>query len=108
MLKLHIRMLRPLARSWFVRTLIPAVGDFAILLASLVASIAMRSNPLSRAGLVYSFIPLFAVFLGVFSAAGLYDLRRVRDFVSLIGGLLVSAAVCVVVGTMYFYVFTNY
>jgi lipopolysaccharide/colanic/teichoic acid biosynthesis glycosyltransferase len=43
-----------------------------------------------------------------FYAVGLYELRLVRDFVELVGSLLVSAAACWVLGTMYFYLTTPY
>src|SRR4051812_1305316 len=101
-------MLRPLSRLWLVRFLIPALGDLAILFGALAFSIVARGHYAVRDGLVASFSPLFLVFIGVYYEAGLYELRRVRDFVSLIGGLLVSASICLVGGTIYFYLFSPY
>ncbi len=96
-------MLRPLSRLWFVRTLIPALGDLAILFAALLTSIVLRQPDLLHEGFIPPFVPLFAIFLATFHATGLYELRRVRDFVSLIRGLMVSGTACWVVGMCYFY-----
>lgn len=101
-------MLRPFARLWIIRALIPAVVDLAILFLALTASIAVRNPALFERGLVWAFVPLFGLFLCVFSAVGFYELRRVRDFVTLISGLLISAGVCLVLGTGYFYLFSPY
>lgn len=94
--------------SRVLRAVVPVLGDLAILLGALVVTIALRSNPLERAGLVQSFLPLFAIFIGLFHAVGLYELRRIRDFVSLVGGLLLSLVLCGAAGAIYFYVLTNY
>lgn len=96
------------AKNWFTRALVPGVIDLAILFASLSGSIAYRDPFLFERGLVRAFVPLFGLFLGVFTAVGLYEMRRVRDFVALVSGLLVSAGVCLVIGTGYFYVFSPY
>jgi len=101
-------MSRPFVRLWIVRALLPAVVDLGILTASLAAAIALRNPALFERGLVGAFIPLFVLFLIVFSSVGLYELRRVRDFVALVGGLLISAGVCLVLGTVYFYLFSPY
>lgn len=101
-------MLRPFARLWIIRALVPALVDLAILFLALMASIAIRNPALFERGLVGAFAPLCALFLLVFSSVGLYELRRVRDFVALINCLLISAGVCLVVGTVYFYLFSPY
>ena len=101
-------MLRPFTRLRFFRILIPALGDLALLFASLTATIFLRDLGKFREGLVIAFIPVFALFLVIFYVVGLYDLRRVRDFVALIGGLLVSAGTCLAAGTAYFYAFSPY
>lgn len=106
--KINDVMRRPLSRLWLVRTLIPALGDFALLALALKASIVLRGESPSRPGLIEAFLPLFGAFLTVFYASGLYDLRRVRDFVTLIGSLMVSGAACAVAGTGYFYLFSPY
>ena len=99
---------RSLSRLWLVRTLIPALGDLAILFVVLRTSIVYRNPAQLQTGLLISFLPLFALFLVAFYAIGLYELRRVRDFVSLISALMISAGVCVVLGTTYFYVLSQY
>lgn len=101
-------MLRPFARLWIIRVLIPALVDLALLFLALAASIAFRNPALFQRGLVLSFAPLFGLYLCVFASVGLYELRRVRDFVALIGGLLVSAGVCLVIGVTYFYLLSPY
>ena len=103
MFKFHSRSPR-----WLVRTLIPVLGDLGILFCVLTVSIVLRDVGQMHTGLIPAFMPLFALFLGIFYAAGLYELRQVRDFVSLIGGLLVSAGICGALGTFYFYIFAPY
>lgn len=101
-------MRRPLSRLLFLRTLLPAAGDFALLLLALKAGLFVRGDHAAHPGLVGAFLPLFGFFMGVFYAAGLYDLRRVRDFVTLIGNLMASGAACAVAGTVFFYLFSPY
>lgn len=101
-------MLRPLSRLWFVRILIPTFGDLAILFAALTVSIASRQPELLHSSFILPFVPLFGLFLVTFYAVGLYELRRVRDFVSLIGSLLISGAVCWIVGMVYFFLILPY
>lgn len=107
MIKSH-HMLRPLSRLRIVRTLIPVLGDIVILYAALAASLYLRQPSLLRTRFMLYFSPLFALFLMTFYAAGLYELRRVRDFVSLISGLMISGVVCWVLGTFYFYFLLPY
>lgn len=99
---------RPLSRLRLARTLIPALGDLAILCAALAVSFALREPRLLQADVFASFLPLFALWIGTFYVAGLYELRRVRDFVALIGGLLLSGVACWVLGTTYFYLLSPY
>lgn len=99
---------RALSRLWLFRTLIPAVGDYMILVAVLWASITLRYSIQMQPGLIPAFLPLFGIFLIAFYTIGLYELRRVRDFVSLISALLVSGGVCAVLGTFYFYLLFPY
>ncbi len=101
-------MLRPLSRLWFVRCFVPALGDLAILLAALAASFALREPQLLRAEVFAAFLPLFCIWFATFYASGLYELRLVRDFVALISGLLGSAVICWLLGTMYFYLLGPY
>lgn len=88
--------------------LLPVGGDLAILSAALAASIALREPDLLRLDVFRSFLPVFALWIGTFYAAGLYDLRLVRDFVALIGGLLISSAACWALGATYFYLTAPY
>ncbi len=101
-------MVRPLSRLWFVRTLVPALGDVVLLTAALAGSFALRQPELLKADVFMGFAPLFCFFLATFYISGLYELRLVRDFVSLISGLLASGVVCWVLGTMYFYLLGPY
>lgn len=101
-------MLRPLSRLWFVRYIIPVLGDFALLIAGLSASFALREPQLLRVEVFVAFLPLFCLWFATFYASGLYELRLVRDFVALVSGLLGSTLVCWLLGTMYFYLFGPY
>ncbi|MBI3565190.1 MAG: sugar transferase [Elusimicrobia bacterium] len=101
-------MIRPLSRLWFARFVIPALGDLAILCAALALSFGLREPQLLRADVFRSFMPLFALWIATFYAAGLYELRLVRDFVLLVGGLLFSGVTCWVLGTTYFYFTSPY
>ncbi|MDD5304436.1 MAG: sugar transferase [Elusimicrobia bacterium] len=101
-------MVRPLSKLWFVRTLVPVFGDLAILFGSLGLSFYLREPLLLRAHVFLGFAPLFALWCGTFYVSGLYNLRQVRDFVALIGGLLASGILCWVLGTTYFYLFSPY
>lgn len=101
-------MVRAFPRLWLVRVLIPAFGDLLLLTAALAASFAVREPQLLRADVFLGFLPLFGCFLAAFYVSGLYELRIIRDFVSLVGGLLASAVVCWVLGTMYFYLLGAY
>jgi lipopolysaccharide/colanic/teichoic acid biosynthesis glycosyltransferase len=57
--------------------------------------------------LLVPFTPVLVCLLIAAYAAGLYELRVIRDFVSLIGGLLGSAVACVLFGIAYFYFFAS-
>jgi lipopolysaccharide/colanic/teichoic acid biosynthesis glycosyltransferase len=96
-------MVRPLTRLWLVRYLLPALGDLALLTAALAVSFAAREPQLLTGPVFAGFLPLFALFVATFYASGLYELRLVRDFVALVGGLLASGVLCWVLGTTYFY-----
>lgn len=96
-------MVRPLSRLWLVRYLLPALGDLALLSAALAMSFALREPLLLTPAVFAGFLPLFALFVATFYASGLYELRLVRDFVALVGGLLGSGVLCWVLGTTYFY-----
>jgi lipopolysaccharide/colanic/teichoic acid biosynthesis glycosyltransferase len=101
-------MVRPLSKLWFVRTIIPVLGDLAILFGSLCLSFYLRQPQLLQADVLLGFAPLFALWCGTFYVSGLYNLRQVRDFVALIGGLLASGIICWLLGTTYFYLFYPY
>lgn len=101
-------MLRPLSRLWFVRCFIPALGDFCLLMVALAASFALRQPDLLTPNVFSAFLPLFGLWFAVFYASGLYEFRLVRDFVALVSGLLGSALVCWLLGTMYFYLLGPY
>jgi len=96
------------SRLWLFRFLIPAAGDVFILLTAMTASFAIREPSLLSPSVYLSFAPLLLLWLATFYAAGLYELRLIRDFVALVGGLLASGVVSWVLGSTYFYLLSPY
>ena len=90
--------------SW--RKLPIAFADLGIFVLSLTAAVAVRQAQLVAPELLLSFLPIFWLSIGVLYTVGLYDLRLVRDFPSLVRSLLVSAGLCVFAGMAYFYLFS--
>ena len=90
------------------RKIILALGDTAILFGSLGVSLAMRDPQLLHLRVFQSFVPLFFLWLTVFYAAGMYEFRLIRDFVSLIRSLLGSFFICAVLASSYFYALSPY
>lgn len=96
-------MITPIARLLLTRKLFPVIGDILFMSGALALSLSVRQPEILHASTFLLFAPLFALWLITIYTAGLYEIRLVRDFVELVGGLLASAIVCWALGTMYFY-----
>ena len=95
--------MRPVDRLWLGRKLIWVAGDAVVFLLVLALTSYFRDPTWLNPGLVVPFVPVLFFCVITAYAAGLYDLRVMRDFVALIGGLLGSIVACWVFGTTYFY-----
>ena len=95
--------MRPVDRLWFGRKLILVAGDVCVFVLVLAGISYLRDPTWMSPGLVWPFIPLMGFCIVSAYAAGLYELRVIRDFVALNGGLLGSGVACWVFGTTYFY-----
>jgi lipopolysaccharide/colanic/teichoic acid biosynthesis glycosyltransferase len=96
-------MMRPVDRLWFGRKLILMAGDAVVFVLVLTMISYLRDwNSLSPR-LVVPYLPVLGFCIVTAYAAGLYELRVIRDFVALIGGLLGSSVACWVFGTTYFF-----
>jgi lipopolysaccharide/colanic/teichoic acid biosynthesis glycosyltransferase len=87
--------------SW--RWMTPPLVDFALFCLSLGTTLALREPQAMTLKMGLAFFPLFVAWIAVMYALGLYDLRLVRDSVSLIKNLFVSSGVCLTLGMIYFY-----
>ena len=100
--------MRPVDRLWFGRKLILVAGDVCVF----IGTLAIISNLRDAQGLTslhfLPYLPVLAFMILATYAAGLYELRVFRNFVSLSGGVLASAVACLVFGTTYFYVLAQY
>src|SRR3954469_15767045 len=101
-------MMGPVDRLWIGRKLILAAGDAIVFYAVVALVLSLRGPD----GLERSLLPLHLPVLGftivAAYACGLYELRLVRDFVSLVGGLLGSGVATWLLGTTYFYLAGTY
>jgi lipopolysaccharide/colanic/teichoic acid biosynthesis glycosyltransferase len=95
--------MRPVDRLWIGRKIILAAGDAAFFCASVALVLALRDTGSITPTLILPFFPVLCFGAITAYAAGLYELRLVRDFVSLVGGLLASCIACCVFGITYFY-----
>ena len=95
--------MRPVDRLWLGRKLIWVAGDAVGFFLVLALTSHFRDPTRLSPGLVVPFLPVLFFCVVTAYAAGLYDLRVMRDFVALIGGLLGSSVACWVFGTTYFY-----
>ncbi len=91
--------------SW--RWMTPPLVDFLLFYASLVTSLALREPQALTFDMLLAFFPLFTAWITVMYALGLYDLRLVRDSVSLVKNLSVSSGICLAFGTTYFYLLAS-
>jgi exopolysaccharide biosynthesis polyprenyl glycosylphosphotransferase len=93
--------------AWW-RLMLPAVGDIAIFAGSLAAALLLRDSRLLHLDTFLHFSPLFVAWVLAFYSLGLYDMRQVRDFVTLIGNLVGGLLLCGALGVTYFYVLLPY
>lgn len=100
--------MRRVHRLWIGRKLNLVAGDALIFLG--VVALLLMARPPYRLDLALGmpFMPLFAFTVATVYAAGLYELRVIRDFVALTGGLLVSSIACAVFAMTYFYLLSPY
>jgi lipopolysaccharide/colanic/teichoic acid biosynthesis glycosyltransferase len=90
------------------RWLLPPVVDFTIFYLALFASLFVREPATINLVTAATFFPLFAAWIAAMYTVGLYELRLVREDVSLIRNLLISSAACSILGTTYFYAIGDY
>ncbi|MCM2304302.1 MAG: sugar transferase [Elusimicrobia bacterium] len=90
------------------RWMTPPIVDFLLLYVSLGAALALREPAFLTSETAVGFFPLFASWIAIMYALGLYDLGLVRNTFSLIKNLLVSAVACLAVGTTYFYLLDSH
>jgi len=95
-------------RLWNNRRLMLVAGDALTFLAALGVIFRLREPDGMDSALILAFLPLLCFSILAAYAAGLYDLRLIRNFVALIGGLLGSSVACWVFGTTYFYLLASY
>jgi lipopolysaccharide/colanic/teichoic acid biosynthesis glycosyltransferase len=96
-------MMRPVDRLWIGRKIILAAGDAVLFCVSVGVVFMLRDPTWVSAALLAPFFPVLCFCLITAYAAGLYELRIIRDFVALVSGLLGSCITCCVFGATYFY-----
>ncbi len=101
-------MMRPVDRLWFARKLILVAGDIVVFFAVLTLLIDLRDPALLRFDVFVRLLPVLVFCLTAAYAAGLYELRLIRDFVALVGGVLASSVSSWVLGASYFYLLSPY
>ena len=100
--------MRPVDRLWNGRRLVLLAGDVAVFCIALALTFTLRDPFWFGPSLIGPFIPVLLCLVITAYTAGLYELRVIRDFVSLIGGLLGSTVACTLFAMTYFYLFSSY
>ena len=90
------------------RWLMPPIVDFFIFYLALATTLDLREPQALNLTTILTFMPLFMIWIGAMYTVGLYELRLVREDVALIQNLLISAGVCTLLGTTYFYALGTY
>jgi lipopolysaccharide/colanic/teichoic acid biosynthesis glycosyltransferase len=85
------------------RRLLPPLVDFLIFYLALATAFVLREPAALSFSTLLMFLPLFVMWLAAMYTVGLYELRLVREDVSLVRNLLFSALACMLLGTSYFY-----
>jgi lipopolysaccharide/colanic/teichoic acid biosynthesis glycosyltransferase len=95
--------MKPFSRIRTVRKMILVAGDLFICYSSLVMALAWRQPDMLRTEVFAAFTPLFVAWIAGLYIIGLYDFRLVRNFVLLVGGILVAGVTTLVMSAAYFY-----
>lgn len=90
------------------RWLLPPVVDFLIFYLALATTLALREPNLISPMTALIFMPLFLAWIGTMYTVGLYELRLVRDTVTLVRNMLISAGASMLLGMTYFYAIGTY
>ena len=85
------------------RWLLPPIMDFFIFYLALAATLAVREPEAINPQTALMFTPLFVMWIGALYTVGLYELRLVRNDVTLVRNLLITAGACMLLGSTYFY-----
>jgi lipopolysaccharide/colanic/teichoic acid biosynthesis glycosyltransferase len=101
-------MFRSIDRLWIGRKLALLAGDVLVFLAVAAMVLTLRDAGPVTFSLLAPFLPVLVFGVIAAYAAGLYELRLIRDFVSLVGGLLASGGTSAVFGSTYFYLLSSY
>src|SRR4029079_12039623 len=101
-------MTRPIRTRLNGRRLVLVTGDVAVFCVAFGLALRLRGPSSFTASSLVPFIPTLGCLLLTTYAAGLYELRVIRNFVSLVGGLIASTAVCSLFAISYFYLFADY
>jgi lipopolysaccharide/colanic/teichoic acid biosynthesis glycosyltransferase len=100
--------MRTISRLWLSRRLVLVAGDALFFLAAVALVFALRGSEGGGAGPALPFVPVFLFCVLSAHAAGWYELRRVRDFVDLVGGLIASTIGSSVLAIGYFYLLASH
>ncbi|MFI5362182.1 MAG: sugar transferase [Elusimicrobiota bacterium] len=90
------------------RKVLPPAVDFFIFYLALATTLAAREPNAVGFRIALMFLPLFAIWIAAMYTVGLYELRLIREDVTLVRNLLISGAACVLLGTTYFYVMATH
>src|SRR5262245_56000200 len=100
--------MKPVERLRNGRRLALLVGDGVIFAVVLAIVFVVRGPSAFSLSVLSPFWPVWICLVVSAYAAGLYEFRVIRDFVSLIGGLLGSALTTSLFASTYFYLFAPY
>ncbi len=85
------------------RWLLPPTVDLFIFYAALTAALLVREPAAINAATALMYMPLFWVWIAVMYTAGLYELRLIREDMTLVRNLLITAGTCMMLSVTYFY-----
>ncbi|HAM35206.1 MAG TPA: hypothetical protein DEB40_13050 [Elusimicrobia bacterium] len=91
----------------FWRFLFPPMGDFLIFYLSLATTLFLREPKALSWMTALAYMPLFFAWIAAAYTVGLYEMRLVRNDVTLVRNLLISAGACMLLGMTYFYIVGN-
>src|SRR3990167_2230141 len=102
------RALNRIGTRHYWRWMTPPIVDFLLFYLGLATTLALREPEFLTSETAVGFFPLFASWIAIMYALGLYDLGLVRNTFSLIKNLLVSSVACLAIGTTYFYLMASH